>query len=59
MRSRLPFAFVGLTVGAVLVIGLLAMTTEFRHGTIGRTLQFTPSRTRVVVRLLRMEQLVS
>jgi ABC-2 type transport system permease protein len=32
----------------VLVIGLLAMTTEFRHGTIGRTLQFTPSRTRVM-----------
>jgi ABC-2 type transport system permease protein len=32
----------------VLVIGLLAMTTEFRHGTIGRTLQFTPSRTTVV-----------
>lgn len=32
----------------VLVIGLLAMTTEFRHGTIGRTLQFTPSRTTVL-----------
>lgn len=32
----------------VLVVGLLAMTTEFRHGTIGRTLQFTPSRTRVM-----------
>jgi ABC-2 type transport system permease protein len=33
----------------VLVVGLLAMTTEFRHGTIGRTLQLTPSRTRVLV----------
>jgi ABC-type transport system involved in multi-copper enzyme maturation permease subunit len=33
----------------VLVIGLLAMTTEFRHGTIGRVLQITPSRTRVIV----------
>jgi ABC-2 type transport system permease protein len=32
----------------VLVIGLLVMTTEFRHGTIGRTLQFTPSRSTVV-----------
>ncbi len=33
----------------VLVVGLLAMTTEFRHGTVGRTLQITPSRTRVLV----------
>lgn len=33
----------------VLVIGLLIMTTEFRHATIGRTLQLTPSRTRVLV----------
>ncbi|MEX2549282.1 MAG: hypothetical protein WD638_03565 [Nitriliruptoraceae bacterium] len=32
----------------VLVVGLLSMTTEFRHGTIGRTFQLTPSRTRVV-----------
>jgi ABC-2 type transport system permease protein len=32
----------------VLVVALLAMTTEFRHGTIGRTLQLTPSRTRVL-----------
>lgn len=32
-----------------LVIGLLSMTTEFRHGTVGRTLQLTPSRTRVLV----------
>lgn len=33
----------------VLVVGLLSMTTEFRHGTVGRTLQLTPSRTRVLV----------
>ncbi len=33
----------------VLIVALLSMTTEFRHGTIGRTLQLTPSRTRVVV----------
>lgn len=32
----------------VLVVGLLSMTTEFRHGTIGRTLQLVPSRTRVL-----------
>jgi ABC-2 type transport system permease protein len=32
----------------VLVVALLAMTTEFRHGTIGRTLQLDPSRTRVL-----------
>jgi ABC-2 type transport system permease protein len=33
----------------VLVVGLLAMTTEFRHGTVGRTLQITPSRTKVLL----------
>lgn len=33
----------------VLVIALLAMTTEFRHGTIGRTLQITPSRTKLLL----------
>jgi ABC-2 type transport system permease protein len=33
----------------VLVVGLLAMTTEFRHGTVGRTFQLTPSRSRVLV----------
>lgn len=33
----------------VLIVALLSMTTEFRHGTIGRTLQITPSRTRVLV----------
>jgi hypothetical protein len=32
-----------------LIVGLLSVTTEFRHETIGRTLQLTPSRTRVVV----------
>lgn len=32
----------------VLIVALLSMTTEFRHGTIGRTLQITPSRTRVL-----------
>lgn len=31
-----------------LIVSLLAITTEFRHGTIGRTLQLTPSRTRVI-----------
>ncbi len=33
----------------VLIVALLSMTTEFRHGTIGRTLQITPSRTRVLI----------
>lgn len=32
----------------VLLVAILAVTTEFRHGTIGRTLQLTPSRTRVL-----------
>ncbi len=32
-----------------LVVGLLSVTTEFRHQTIGRTFQLVPSRTRVVV----------
>jgi ABC-2 type transport system permease protein len=32
----------------VLVVALLAMTTEFRHGTIGRTLQLTPGRALVL-----------
>lgn len=31
-----------------LVVGLLSVTTEFRHQTIGRTFQLVPSRTRVV-----------
>jgi ABC-2 type transport system permease protein len=33
----------------VLVVALLAITTEFRHGTIGRTLQLTPSRAAVLL----------
>jgi hypothetical protein len=37
---------VGGTSFIVLVVALLSVTTEFRHGTIGRTLQITPSRTR-------------
>lgn len=32
----------------VLIVGILSVTTEFRHGTIGRTLQLAPSRTRVL-----------
>lgn len=31
-----------------MVVGLLSVTTEFRHQTIGRTFQLVPSRTRVV-----------
>lgn len=31
-----------------LIVGLLSVTTEFRHETIGRTFQLTPSRTHVV-----------
>jgi len=32
----------------VLIVGVLSLTTEFRHGTIGRTLMLTPSRTVVL-----------
>lgn len=32
----------------ILIVAILLVTTEFRHGTIGRTLQLTPSRTRVL-----------
>lgn len=32
-----------------LIVALLAITTEFRHGTIGRTLQLTPSRVELIV----------
>jgi ABC-2 type transport system permease protein len=39
----------GSTAIIVLIVALLAMTTEFRHGTIGRTLQIVPSRTRVLL----------
>lgn len=46
-------AFVADQVGGaniiVVIVALLSMTTEFRHGTIGRTLQITPGRTRLLV----------
>ncbi|MFA9430417.1 ABC transporter permease [Egicoccus sp. AB-alg2] len=32
----------------VMIVGILVVTTEFRHGTIGRTLQLVPSRMRVL-----------
>lgn len=32
----------------VLIVGVLVVTTEFRHGTIGRTLQLVPSRMKVL-----------
>jgi ABC-2 type transport system permease protein len=32
-----------------LIVGILSVTTEFRHATIGRTLQLAPSRSRVLV----------
>lgn len=40
---------IGTNSAIVLIVGLLVMTTEFRYGTIGRTLQVTPSRSRVLV----------
>jgi ABC-2 type transport system permease protein len=42
-------AAVGNTAVIALIVGVLSVTTEFRHGTIGRTLQIAPSRTRVLV----------
>lgn len=33
----------------LLIVGILLITTEFRHGTMGRTLQLTPSRLDVLV----------
>ncbi len=39
---------IGSTSVIVLVVGVLSMTTEFRYGTIGRTLQLTPSRSRLL-----------
>lgn len=33
----------------ILIVAILLVTTEFRHGTIGRTLQLTPSRPHVLV----------
>lgn len=40
---------IGGTSFIVLIVALLSVTTEFRHGTIGRTLQITPSRTRALL----------
>jgi len=42
-------AAVGSTAVIALIVGILSVTTEFRHQTIGRTLQIAPSRTRVLV----------
>jgi ABC-2 type transport system permease protein len=42
-------AAVGGAAVIALVVGILSVTTEFRHGTIGRTLQIAPSRARVLV----------
>jgi ABC-2 type transport system permease protein len=39
----------GSTAIIVLIVALLAMTTEFRYGTIGRTFQIVPGRTRVLL----------
>ena len=39
----------GSTAVIVLIVALLAMTTEFRYGTIGRTLQIVPSRSTVLL----------
>lgn len=39
----------GSTAIIVLIVALLAMTTEFRYGTVGRTFQIVPSRTRVLL----------
>lgn len=43
----------------VLVIAILLVTTEFRHGTIGRTLQLEPSRTRMLLSKLTIGVLYS
>jgi ABC-2 type transport system permease protein len=40
---------VGSAAPLVLVVALLLITTEFRHGTIGRALQLNPSRTALLV----------
>ena len=39
----------GSTAVIVLIVALLAMTTEFRYGTIGRTFQIVPSRSTVLL----------
>jgi len=42
-------AAVGSTAVIALIVGILSVTTEFRHQTIGRTLQIAPSRTMVLI----------
>lgn len=47
-RTTAAISIIGANTALVLVVGVLVVTTEFRHGTIGHTLQLTPSRTRVL-----------
>jgi ABC-2 type transport system permease protein len=47
-RTATAIDLIGTNTMLVLVVGVLVVTTEFRHATIGRTLQLTPSRTRVL-----------
>jgi ABC-2 type transport system permease protein len=47
-RTATAIDLIGTNTMLVLVVGVLVMTTEFRHATIGHTLQLTPSRTRVL-----------
>jgi ABC-2 type transport system permease protein len=47
-RTATAIDLIGTNTMLVLVVGVLVMTTEFRHVTIGHTLQLTPSRTRVL-----------
>lgn len=48
-RTATAVAQVGNNSIIVLVVALLVMTSEFRHDTVGRTLQLTPSRGRVLI----------
>ena len=43
-RSASAIDAVGATSFVVMIVGIMVVTTEFRHGTIGRTLQLVPSR---------------
>lgn len=47
-RTATAIDLIGTNTMLVLVVGVLITTTEFRHATIGHTLQITPSRTRVL-----------
>lgn len=47
-RTATAIDMIGANTMLVLVVGVLVVTTEFRHATIGHTLQLTPSRTRVI-----------